>query len=304
MDIQRKGYIYAIISVLLWSTVASAFKITLRYTTVLTLLFYASIVSLSILFIVLLVQGKIKDLRRYNTRDYIYSILLGFLNPFLYYMVLFKAYSLLPAQEAQALNYMWPIMVVLFSIPLLKERITIKGFLTMILSFLGVLIIITHGDLKQLSVGNLYGVILAISSAVIWGIYWILTIRDRRDEILRLFLNFSMGILFIIPITILFSSSLLPSTIPAFIGVIYIGLFEMGVTFLLWLNALKYSITTAQVSILIYLVPFLSLIFISFIVGERIEFSTIIGLIFIVIGIVMHHKILYDRGIKMSDNSK
>ena len=267
-------------------------------------MFYASITSLFILFIVLLFQGKLKDLKRYHRRDYIYSIILGFLNPFIYYLVLFEAYSLLPAQEAQALNYTWPLMVVLFSIPLLKQRITIRGFLAMLLSFLGVIIIVTHGNLMVLTIGNLYGVILAISSAIIWGIYWILTIRDTRDETLRLFLNFTMGLLFIIPVSILFSSSIIPSSTLGFIGVIYIGGFEMGITFLLWLNALKYSNTTAQVSILIYLVPFFSLFFIFFIVGEEIEFSTIIGLILIVMGIIMHHKMIYENRIDMSSDMR
>ena len=65
------------------------------------------------------------------------------------------------------------------------------------------------------------------------------------------------------------------------------GLFELGITFLLWLKALKLSKTTAHVTSLIYLVPFLSLVLISFAVGEKILPSTIIGLLFIVGGIIL-----------------
>ena len=72
-----------------------------------------------------------------------------------------------------------------------------------------------------------------------------------------------------------------------FTGGIYIGLFEMGITFVLWLNALKYSLTTAKVSNLIYISPFISLIIIHFIVGETILLSTIMGLALIVSGILM-----------------
>ena len=60
----------------------------------------------------------------------------------------------------------------------------------------------------------------------------------------------------------------------------------MGIPFVLWLKALNYSRTTAGVSNLIYLSPFISLIIIHFIVGEVILLSTVAGLSFIVGGIV------------------
>jgi drug/metabolite transporter (DMT)-like permease len=68
-------------------------------------------------------------------------------------------------------------------------------------------------------------------------------------------------------------------------GATYVGIFEMGITFVIWLKALKFSKTTAHVSNLIYLSPFLSLVFIYLFVGEQILLSTVIGLILIVVGI-------------------
>lgn len=70
-------------------------------------------------------------------------------------------------------------------------------------------------------------------------------------------------------------------------GAIYIGLFEMGVTFLFWLRALKLAKTTAHVANLVLLVPFFSLIVIHFIAGEEVSPSTIIGLLFIISGITL-----------------
>ncbi len=63
----------------------------------------------------------------------------------------------------------------------------------------------------------------------------------------------------------------------------------MAVTFVMWSKALELSRTTAHVSNLIYLVPFLSLVIIHFTVGEEISFFTIVGLIFIVAGIILQH---------------
>lgn len=293
MKNQKQAYIYVILTVLIWSTVASAFKVSLRYLDFLQLLFYASIVSIIILFIVLLIQGKAKLLKKFSKKDYLYSALLGFFNPFLYYVVLFKAYSLLPAQEAQLLNYTWPIMLVLLSIPLLKQKIKFKSIIAIIISFIGVFIISTQGNILGFKLTNLIGTLLALGSAVIWALFWIYNAKDKRDEVAKLFLNFVFGFFYILITTFLFSKMVLPD-ISGLLSATYVGLFEMGITFVIWSKALKLSKTTAKVSNFIYLVPFLSLIVIYFVVGEKILVSTIVGLIFIVVGIIIQQ---YNKSI-------
>jgi drug/metabolite transporter (DMT)-like permease len=300
MEQQKQAYAYALTAVLLWSTVASAFKISLRYLDYLQLLFYASIASIIILFIILLIQNKLTLLTKYSKAEYRDSILLGFLNPFLYYVVLFKAYSLLPAQEAQPLNYTWSITLVLLSIPLLNQRIRFINIIAIFISYFGVLIISTHGNISSLKFTNLTGVLLALGSAVIWALFWIYNIKDKRDEVIKLFLNFVFGFIFILVAMLFFSKMRFPGKAGLF-GATYVGLFEMGITFVLWLKALKLSRTTAQVSNLIYLSPFISLVLIRLLVGERILFSTIIGLIFIVAGIMTQH--YYSRPIASFRNS-
>ena len=287
MPKERDGYLYAVVAVLLWSTVASAFKISLRYLDVLSLLFYASIVSTIILFCSLLFFRKLSLLGTLSKRDYLRSALLGILNPFLYYLVLFKAYSILPAQQALALNFTWPIMLVLLSIPLLGQKIKPKSIFAIIVSFFGVLLISTQGDILGLRFTSVTGVSLAVGSSVIWALFWIYNIRDAGDENVRLFLNFAFGTCLIFLSILLFSQLRFPGP-KAVLGAVYVGSFEMGITFLVWLKALKSSRTTAFVANLIYLVPFLSIVVISFVVGEKILFSTVIGLVLIIAGIILH----------------
>lgn len=286
MGKQKRAYLCAFLAVLFWSTSASAFKISLRYLDVLSLLFYASITSTVAFFVYLLFSKKLNLLKALSKKDYLYSALLGFLNPFLYYAVLFKAYSILPAQEAQPLNFIWPIMLVLLSIPLLNQKIKPKDILAIIISFVGVFVISTRGDILGFKFTSPTGVLLATGSSVIWAMFWIYNIRDKRDEAVRLFLNFAFGSIFIFLSMLLFAGVRIPN-LNGILGAAYVGLFEMGITFLLWLKALKLSKTTAHVTNLIYLVPFLSLVLISFAVGEKILFPTIIGVIFIVGGIIL-----------------
>jgi len=173
MERQKQSYIYTIVAVLICSTVASAFKISLRYLDFLQLLFYASAVSVVVLFIVLVTKNRLNLLMGYSLNSYLHSALFGFLNPFLYYIVLFKAYSLLPAQEAQPLDYTWPIMLVLLSIPLLKQKIGFLSILAIIISFIGVFVISTQGSILSFRFVSLNGALLALSSAVIWASFWI-----------------------------------------------------------------------------------------------------------------------------------
>ncbi|MFC1738397.1 DMT family transporter [Planctomycetota bacterium] len=289
MEKQKKAYIYAAVAILFWSTVASAFKKTLRSTDPLTMLFYASLTSTIVFLVCLSALKKLHLLKTLSKKDYLLGALLGLLNPFAYYIVLFEAYKILPAQQAQPLNYLWPIMLVLLSIPLLKQKITIKSFLAILISFGGALVIATQGSLYNLKPTNPLGVSLAMGSSIIWALFWIYNIRQKHDEVLCLFLNFSFGTVFIFILMLLLSKFTTPSA-PAIIGSIYVGLFEMGITFIFWLKALKVSEKTAYVANLIYIAPFLSLVIIHFTVGEQILPSTIIGLALIIIGISIQKK--------------
>ena len=290
MTKQKRAYIYALVAVLFWSTIASAFKICLSpdylNIKILPLLFYASVVSTVTFFAYLLFLKKLNLLRALSKEDYLRSAVLGFFNPFLYYIVLFEAYYILRAQEALTINWIWPITLVLLSIPILRQKIKLRSILAIIISFLGVFVIATGGDVWGVKFDRPAGVLLALGSTVIWALFWIYNIRDKRDGAVRLFLNFVFGSVFIFVAMLLFSKIEIPN-VKGLLGAVYIGLFEMGVAFLVWLRALKLAKTTAHVANLIYLVPFFSLIVLYFVGIEKIFCSTIVGLVLIVGGIIL-----------------
>jgi len=286
---QKKAYFFAGLTVLCWSTIASAFKIALRYQDNFQLLMGSALTSFLILFTIILLKGNIREAFSFTWKEYFYSAMMGFLNPFMYYIILFKAYSVLPAQVAQPLNMTWPVVLVLISIPLLGQKIRIISMLAMLISFTGVLFISSQGINGNYKPEQLPGMVLAVGSSMIWGLFWILNVKDKRDEVIKLFLNFFFALVFLfISMPVLNIS--FPSGQSAWLSSVYVGCFEMGFAFIFWLKALKYSETTDKVSNLIYISPFLSLIFIHYIVVERIYFTTFIGLIFIITGILIQNK--------------
>ena len=281
-----KSYFFAGLTIIFWGTSASAFKLGLRHLDYFQLLFIASITALLFLFIVLVFQRKLHLLKQFTLKDYSKSVGLGFLNPFLYYTVLFIAYSLLPAQVAQPLNFVWPIALVLLSIPILKQKLNYKSMLALFLSFTGVIFISSEGNIMNMKFSNPLGVFLALGSSVVWALFWLINIRDSRDAEIKLFLNFLFALVFISISTLIFSD-INGINFEGLLCGIYIGLFEMAISFVLWLKALKLAGRTDKIGNLIYLTPFCALIFINIILGEKIYITTFVGLSLIITGILI-----------------
>ena len=284
MDRQTKAYVFGISTVLIWSTVASAFKLSLRILSPVELLFYSSLCSTIVLFLILVFQKKSGHIVKAGGRQWKAGLLFGLLNPFLYYLVLFKCYELLPAQQAQPINMTWGITLALMSVPFLGHRLTGKDFLGIAAGYSGVYIISTRGNVLSLSFENGFGVWLALGSTVIWSFYWILNTRDERDPVLGLFMNFLCSL----PVTglyLAYTEGFRKFSWYGMGGALYVGCFEMGVSFVFWLLALKYTRSAARITSLIFLAPFISLVLIHFLVGEKIHSSSIIGLVFIIAGL-------------------
>ena len=290
MTDQRRAVLLAFTAVCFWSTVAVAFKLSLRYLTVIELLLLSTVFSTIVLGAILVAQSKFKQAFVCTREEYWLSLMLGFLNPFLYYLILFKAYELLPAQQAQPINYTWAIMLSILSVPFLKQKITARQGVALIGGYLGVVVIATKGQLTELEFTSGFGVFLAIFSTVIWALYWIFNTRERRDPVVGLFVNFCFSLPFIV-LYYLWVGDFRALPIEGVLGAAYIGVFEMGICFVIWLKAMKLTNSTAQISSLIFLSPFMSLILISYFLGETIEKATLLGLVLIVASILYQNRV-------------
>lgn len=283
---QTKAYCYALVTVGLWSTVASVSKITLRHITPTQFLFISSVASLGVLFAIIVSQGKLSSLFSSSKRDLIQGAGFGFLNPFAYYLLLFRAYDLLPAQQAQIINYTWALSLTVLSIPLLKQRVSKQQWLAIAISYGGVFVIATKGRVAGFEIDSPVGVVYALASTLIWALYWIFNTKDGRDPVVGLFLNFLSGCPMIF-LFLMLTDGLSGISLPGILGAFYIGVFEMGVSFVLWLRAMKLTNTTAKIANLIFLSPIISLFLIYYFVGEKIYMSTLVGMFFVITGLVV-----------------
>jgi drug/metabolite transporter (DMT)-like permease len=289
MDKTKQSYIFAGFAVLFWSTIPTVFKIGLGELDVLTMLTIATFTSTVVLFLLLIGTKKIELLRKTTVKDLLVSGLLGLINPFIYYIILLKAYKLLPAQVAQPLNMIWPIILVFLSVPILKQKIPAKSFVALLISFAGVYIISSQGNPFHTGKSNTVGVLLASGSSIFWALYFILNVKDKRDESVKLFTNFLFASVYLLISALIFGNNSLPISLMGAGASVYVGIFEMGLTFFFWLKALQLAPTSDKVSNLVYIAPFLSLIFVHFIIKETVYYTTPAGLLLIVSGILIQN---------------
>ncbi|MEP3564018.1 MAG: DMT family transporter, partial [Marinobacter sp.] len=180
------------------------------------------------------------------------------------------------------------------SVPFLGQKLRRIDILAGLVCYAGVVVIATRGAVTSLNFSDPLGVSLALGSTLVWASYWIIATRDTRDPVVGLFLNFSFG-LPVIALVCWYTVGFGVSGIGSLSAAVYIGVFEMGIAFILWSQAMKKAENTAKVSNLIFIAPFLSLVFIYFILGEVILPSTYIGLVLIIAGLWLQQKKVQAR---------
>lgn len=286
---QRHAMLLAIAAVILWSTVATAFKLSLQFMTPTQLLAWAGAVSTGVLAVFVTVQGRWSEVMDTLRDQPLHYLSLGALNPCFYYLVLFRAYDLLPAQQAQALNYTWALTLSLLAVPLLGQRLTARDLVALLVGYSGAVVIATRGDLFELQFDSGAGVALALGSTVLWALYWIFNTRASAPAAVTLFLCFALGTPLVWLVMLLEGTAVMPG-VYGLAGALYVGVFEMGITFMLWLAAMRRAVHVSRIGNLIFLSPFLSLFFINAFLGEAIVPATWIGLLLIVAGVVIQQR--------------
>ena len=280
----RKSYLLAFSSIFIWSTLATVSKLLLHNLNGIYVLFISSFFATVFLFIINLLKGKLKNLKEYKVKDYIITMLIGIIGIFIYYLFYYWGSNHLLASQAFTINYLWPIMSIIFACIILKEKITLQKVIAIALSFLGVFFV--AGNLfSATSIEVIYGVLFCLLSAISYGLFTALTQLTNYDKsISMMFFNFASFVLSGIILLFIPNKFLLSPL--EMIGLAYNGIFIMAIASTTWALALE-SGKTAKISNLAYITPFISLIWSSVILNEKISYFSFIGLSLIVLGILI-----------------
>lgn len=274
----KKAYILALIVAILWGSSAAISKLVIANLSFWNIQLYTLGFTSVFLFILILIQKKLY-LLRFSFSDLFWMFLIGLLGKYLYGNLFYIAVDRLPAQEAFIINYLWPMMVVISAVFILKEKLTVAKALSLFFSLLAVIIVATRGDLVSLKFGDSLGVICAMLGALAYGTYSSLSKKRDYDPLIGNFMFTFWGFMLTLVTLPFFDSIVLPNS-SQFWGIIWLGpILSLGAV--LWLKALSIG-ETSKVSNIIYFTPFFSLIYISILLGERITLPSIVGLVILV----------------------
>ena len=286
MTQDKQAMLYGLGAVMLWSTVATAFKVALEWMTPLELMWIAALVSWLLMGVLVIIRGHG---RQALTRGWRTAAWAGMMNPVAYYLLLFAAYDRLPGQEAMALNYTWALAMALLAVPILGQRLTRTDIIAGLVAYAGVWVIATRGQVFNVQFADSLGVLLALASTLLWAIYWLLNARDSREPLVGQWQNFTVG-LPVLTVLMIVGPGVSWHGWPALGAGVYVGLFEMGIAFILWQLAVHKVSRTAKVSNLIFLSPPISLLLLFWVVGEPILPSTLVGLVLILAGLALQQR--------------
>lgn len=283
----KKAYLYAGTSILFWSTIATVSKLLLSTLNSNQVLMFSALFAAVALFFVNLFTGKLKILKTYKPKDFLTTILICSPGTFFYYVFLYSGTAKMAASQAFIINYLWPIMSVVFACIILKEKLTVRKIIAFALSFLGVLTV-TGGELLHFNAQSLIGVVLCILAAVSYGSFTALNRKWNYDYNLSMMLSFFVSFLLTLIINAL-GVGIPTITLPQILGFAWNGFFVMAAATVTWALALRDG-GTAKISNLAYITPFLSLFWTFIVLKEPIKPLSVLGLCIIVLGIVIQLK--------------
>lgn len=296
----KKNYIYALLTVFIWSTMAAIAKLLLGD------LPNLETVSISSVFAFLFLlgnnsrNGSLKKMKQYCRKNYGIMAGLGFLGLFVYSALYYYGLTQLTSQEACILNYLWPMMLVLCSCMVLKEKFTVLKALAMICSFAGIVILSTGSGVAA-NGNTVAGMLSCVTAAVCYGLFSVLNKKADYDQ------NIAMMVMWLVvavcgAILGLMTETWKPIEGAQWLGILWLGAIVDAVAYLLWALALNGAEHTAKIANLAYLTPFLSLLVSAIVLKEQIRPRAVIALIFIIGGILLQS--FYDIGSKKQQDSE
>ncbi len=280
-------YIEAMFAVIVWGASFIATKIALREISPVTAVWLRFSMGVIILGLAVALRNQLSLLRR---SEWAYFALLGFLGVTLHQWLQSNGLQTSEAGTTAWIVSMTPVFMAVLGWIVLKEKLGWIKIAGILLAFIGVLIVVSKGDIRSISIGKFGapGDKLILISALNWAVFSALSRRGLKTHpaTLMMFYVMSFGWLFI---SILFFarqniSEIGKLTINGWFGITFLGVFCSGLAYIAWYDALQ-ALTTAQTGVFLYIEPLIAVVVAFFILGEAITSALLIGGAVIILGV-------------------
>lgn len=281
---EKRQIVYAVLTVFLWATMAPAVKLMQDSVPTTEVLFLAGVFSVVFLLGRLIANGKVKEYRTFGAQNYKVVLGLGFLGFFVYEFLYYFGIAQLTASTACILNYLWPVMLVLFSCLILKEPFTTRKVLAMVASFLGVVVLSAGGN-DQYGAHPVLGIVGCIVAAVSYGLFSVLNKREDLDQDLCMPIYWGVTMVSGLIAGFVEGGWTMPD-LKTWLILAWLGVMANAVGYLIWAIALNDSKNSARIANFAFLVPVLSMLLSALILREQIHWNGIAALVLILGGIL------------------
>lgn len=281
---ESKGMFYAFLAVFLWGTMGTTIKLIVATVDSFSIAVYTGLFATIALFIYLITTKKMKELIRELKEHYLFFMIAGVIGLGIQQIFYLKAFQILPASQVVIVFYLYPLFMILLSGLILKEKTSLASMFFVLLGFFGVYILASNGTFVKLDINT--GLIVTLLASLSWGLFSVsIKLRKVNAEI-SMFLFNLFGLAFLIALVPLFGFNYF-LTLTETLGILYLALIPTALAFVLWNKAL-YLTRTSICSNISLLTPLFSLVIISLVLKEKINFHQIIGLIVILVSVFLN----------------
>ena len=270
----------ALISIVAWSFIPVISKLGQLNIDNLQFLFWSNLLSAIVVAFTIKPNKKEISYALKHT-NHLLTLILGFLGCFFYYMCLYYGYANANATQVLIIQYLWPALIPIFAMFILKERLNIYKIISIILGFIAAVIVFTNGNSISFKNYNLFALFVVFVGAISFALFSTLSKLERRVNLsFSVFLYFFWATIFSFISMLIWSKFIIPD-IKTFILILINGAFINGLTYILWIYALSKE-DASKIAPLVYLSPVLSLFWIAIIFKSNINILNIIAIVLVV----------------------
>ena len=280
-------YAEALFAVMVWGASFIATKVALQDLSPITIVWLRFLMGVMILGLVVFLRGQFSLPEK---KEWGYFALLGFLGITFHQWLQSNALQTSEAGTTAWIVSTTPVFMAALGWVLLKERLGWTKSLGILLAFLGVMVVVSRGDLSSISIGKFGapGDVLVLISAVNWAVFSALSRRGLKSHpaSLMMFYIMLLGWAFT---TLLFLTTSGMSKFPlvtsnGWMAVGFLGIFCSGLAYIAWYDALQ-ALSTVQTGVFLYIEPLFAVVVAFFILGEPITLASLIGGVVILFGV-------------------
>ncbi|MCR3758099.1 EamA family transporter [Clostridium felsineum] len=280
MDNKKLAYLFLVITTSSWGSLYVVSKFVLNTMPPITVLFFRYVIAAIVLFIILKRRKKDKIAKE----DYKYIFCIGFIGYFVSIAAQMIGTKLANASTASIINAMNPVFIIMFAVPILKEKVTINKVIAVAASIVGAYIIVGGGK-----GGALLGILFSVISVIMWSLMSVLVRRvtQKYDAVTITTYAIIIAMIFSLPASIveLSTTKHIAFTAINIVCLFYMGIICTAIPHLLWNKSLS-MIEAGKCSLFYPLQPVVAA-FLGFVfLGEIINRRFIIGSVLIISGIL------------------